>query len=241
MLDPIVNFFTRIFQWIGRGIGLVIGVILWPFMWAGRWYTQRGWILKAVLGIARDRSDRPLRQFHLEARRYWNEFQSGLCRQMLYIRDRNGLGCRRASRRRRRGRRRKPRHCYQARHRRRHGRSDRFQRQSERLDLVDDPLQARLLRHGLGPYAVPRQQGGFPARHQPGGAPHRGRTGRHARPRARHQSQIDQQPAGCARRSRSSTRKRWYFGLSPFGPKTPTPELLPRRRSRDCAHSTTAC
>ncbi|NGO54585.1 DUF2333 family protein [Allomesorhizobium camelthorni] len=52
MLDPIVNFFTRIFQWIGRGIGLVIGVILWPFMWAGRWYTQRGWILKAVLGLA---------------------------------------------------------------------------------------------------------------------------------------------------------------------------------------------
>jgi hypothetical protein len=51
MLDPIVNFFTRIFQWIGRGIGLVIGVILWPFMWFGRWYTQRGWILKAILGV----------------------------------------------------------------------------------------------------------------------------------------------------------------------------------------------
>ncbi|TIQ53955.1 MAG: DUF2333 family protein [Mesorhizobium sp.] len=52
MLDPIVNFFTRIFQWIGRGIGFAIGVILWPFMWAGHWYTQRGWILKAVLGLA---------------------------------------------------------------------------------------------------------------------------------------------------------------------------------------------
>ena len=51
MLDPIVNFFTRIFQWIGRGIGLVIGVILWPFLWAGRWYAQRGWILKAALGL----------------------------------------------------------------------------------------------------------------------------------------------------------------------------------------------
>jgi hypothetical protein len=50
MLDPIVNFFTRIFQWIGRGIGLVIGVLLWPFLWAGRWYVQRGWILKAVVG-----------------------------------------------------------------------------------------------------------------------------------------------------------------------------------------------
>ncbi|RWO52454.1 DUF2333 family protein [Mesorhizobium sp.] len=52
MLDPIVNFFTRMFQWIGRGIGFAVGVILWPFLWAGRWYTQRGWILKAVLGLA---------------------------------------------------------------------------------------------------------------------------------------------------------------------------------------------
>lgn len=50
MLDPIVNFFTRVFQWIGRGIGFVIGIILWPFLWAGRWYTQRGWILKTILG-----------------------------------------------------------------------------------------------------------------------------------------------------------------------------------------------
>ncbi|MBU0585515.1 MAG: DUF2333 family protein [Alphaproteobacteria bacterium] len=52
MLDPIVNFFTRIFQWIGRGIGFVVGIILWPFLWAGRWYTQRGWILKSILGLA---------------------------------------------------------------------------------------------------------------------------------------------------------------------------------------------
>ncbi len=51
MLDPIVNFFTRIFHWIGRGIGLVIGVLLWPFLWVGRWYTQRGLVLKGVLGL----------------------------------------------------------------------------------------------------------------------------------------------------------------------------------------------
>ena len=50
MLDPIVNVFTRLFQWIGRGIGLVVGILLWPFMWAGRWYRQRGWILKVVVG-----------------------------------------------------------------------------------------------------------------------------------------------------------------------------------------------
>lgn len=52
MLDPIVNFITRIFLWIGRGIGFAVGVILWPFLWAARWYTQRGWILKAVVGVA---------------------------------------------------------------------------------------------------------------------------------------------------------------------------------------------
>ena len=52
MLDPIVNFFTWVFQWIGRGIGWVIGILLWPFLWAGRWYVQRGWILKLVLGAA---------------------------------------------------------------------------------------------------------------------------------------------------------------------------------------------
>jgi hypothetical protein len=51
MLDPIVNFFTRVFQWIGRGIGFVVGILLWPFMWFGRWYTHRGWTLKAVIGL----------------------------------------------------------------------------------------------------------------------------------------------------------------------------------------------
>jgi hypothetical protein len=51
LLDPIVNFFTRLFQWIGRGIGFAIGILLWPFMWAGRWYSRRGWILKALIGL----------------------------------------------------------------------------------------------------------------------------------------------------------------------------------------------
>lgn len=52
MLDPIVNFVTRLFHWIGRGIGFIIGIILWPFLWAGRWYAQRGWILKLAVGVA---------------------------------------------------------------------------------------------------------------------------------------------------------------------------------------------
>ena len=52
MLDPIVSFFTMVFQWIGRAVGLLIGILMWPFLWFGRWYIQKGWILKAVLGAA---------------------------------------------------------------------------------------------------------------------------------------------------------------------------------------------
>ncbi len=50
MLDPVVNFFTRMFQWIGRGIGHLVSALAWPFVRAGRWYRERGWILKTVVG-----------------------------------------------------------------------------------------------------------------------------------------------------------------------------------------------
>lgn len=50
MLDPIVNFFTRLFQWIGRGIGWLVGVLLWPFLWVASWYTRRGWMVRGVVG-----------------------------------------------------------------------------------------------------------------------------------------------------------------------------------------------
>jgi hypothetical protein len=84
MLDPIVNFFKRIFQSIGRGIGLAIGVVSWPFMWVGRWYTQRGWILRAVLGAVL------LGIVFLYSYFIWNrqlgEFQPGLrCRLWDYV------------------------------------------------------------------------------------------------------------------------------------------------------------
>jgi hypothetical protein len=51
MFDPIVNFFTRVFQAIGRGIGLVIAWICWPFVAASRWYARRGWLIKGPIGI----------------------------------------------------------------------------------------------------------------------------------------------------------------------------------------------
>ncbi|MGD9502208.1 MAG: DUF2333 family protein [Methyloceanibacter sp.] len=50
MLDPVVNFFTRVFQAIGRGFGLAVSFLLSPFRWFAGWYGRRGSILKAVLG-----------------------------------------------------------------------------------------------------------------------------------------------------------------------------------------------
>jgi hypothetical protein len=51
MLDPIIEFFVRVFNLIGRGIGWVIALMLWPFVWFGAWYKKRGWILKSGVGL----------------------------------------------------------------------------------------------------------------------------------------------------------------------------------------------
>ena len=45
MLDPIVNFFVRMFNAIGRGIGWIIAGLLWPFVALANWVRKRGiWI-----------------------------------------------------------------------------------------------------------------------------------------------------------------------------------------------------
>ncbi len=51
MLDPIVQFITRIFERIGRGIGWLIAWLLWPFLAASKWYTRRGWIVRGIVGL----------------------------------------------------------------------------------------------------------------------------------------------------------------------------------------------
>ena len=51
MLDPIVAFFQRIFAAMGRGVGLVIAWILWPFLTIAAWYRARSWIIKGPIGI----------------------------------------------------------------------------------------------------------------------------------------------------------------------------------------------
>ncbi|MGH6865115.1 MAG: DUF2333 family protein [Methyloceanibacter sp.] len=50
MLDAIVTFLSRIFQAIGRGIGLAVAFVLRPFLWIGRAVSQRGWVVWGVLG-----------------------------------------------------------------------------------------------------------------------------------------------------------------------------------------------
>ena len=50
MLDKIVSFFPRVFEAMGRGVGLAVAFVLKPFVWIGQWVTRRGIIVKAVLG-----------------------------------------------------------------------------------------------------------------------------------------------------------------------------------------------
>ncbi|MEM5494815.1 DUF2333 family protein [Hoeflea sp. AS16] len=50
MLDPVIEFFERIFHAIGRGVGMLISLILWPFVTVAAWYRQRGFMLKVIVG-----------------------------------------------------------------------------------------------------------------------------------------------------------------------------------------------
>jgi hypothetical protein len=46
MFDPVVQFFVRVFETIGRGIGWVIAGLLWPFVSFRNWLRGRGWFIK---------------------------------------------------------------------------------------------------------------------------------------------------------------------------------------------------
>lgn len=73
MLDPIVAFVTRIFQWIGRGLGYLIGILLWPFLWFGSWYARKGWMLKAIVGAV-VAGIVALYAYFFYATQFWNDF-----------------------------------------------------------------------------------------------------------------------------------------------------------------------
>ncbi|MFB9948102.1 DUF2333 family protein [Rhizobium puerariae] len=49
MLDRITAFFQRIGQVVGRGIGLLVAWLVWPFMAAHGWYGRRHWMVKGPI------------------------------------------------------------------------------------------------------------------------------------------------------------------------------------------------
>ncbi|WP_309083291.1 DUF2333 family protein [Chelativorans sp.] len=52
MPNSIVDFFTRVFAAIGRGIGRVVAWLAWPFAALGRWFARRGWVARGIAGAA---------------------------------------------------------------------------------------------------------------------------------------------------------------------------------------------
>ena len=52
MLDPIIEFFSRIFYLIGRGVGQVVAWIVWPFLKMLAIYRSTGFVWKALIGLA---------------------------------------------------------------------------------------------------------------------------------------------------------------------------------------------
>jgi hypothetical protein len=91
------------------------------------------------------------------------------------------------------------------------------------VDLLDDPVQARPVRRSLGADALVRQQGRLSARRQSGRPAHRHRAGRYVGARARYlgyRSRFAEGPGNL-----QFDEETWYFALSPFGPKTPTPSF----------------
>jgi hypothetical protein len=51
MLDPIIEFFGRMFHLIGRAIGMGIAGLLWPFLASARWWTRKGWMVKSGVAV----------------------------------------------------------------------------------------------------------------------------------------------------------------------------------------------
>ena len=51
MLDPVISFFSKIFELIGRGIGYIIASIVWPFATFRNWLRGKGWFVKIPVFI----------------------------------------------------------------------------------------------------------------------------------------------------------------------------------------------
>lgn len=51
MLDPIIDFFSRMFFLIGRALGQGAAWLVWPFMKVGSWYRSTGFLWQGIVGI----------------------------------------------------------------------------------------------------------------------------------------------------------------------------------------------
>ena len=51
MLDAVSAFFRSLRAGVRRGFGLLFAAIAWPFMAAHGWYRDRGFVIKAVVGV----------------------------------------------------------------------------------------------------------------------------------------------------------------------------------------------
>jgi hypothetical protein len=91
MLDPIVNFFTRIFYWIGRAIGQVVAWLLWPFIWLAQWYRSKGWALKAIVGLVLAAIVAAYGYFFY-ATQFWTDFDPDYTRKYAFATNRSLAG-----------------------------------------------------------------------------------------------------------------------------------------------------
>lgn len=51
MLDPIIDFFMDVFDWIKNAIGRLIAMVIWPFAATIAWFKKSGWILRIIAGF----------------------------------------------------------------------------------------------------------------------------------------------------------------------------------------------
>ena len=238
MLDPIVNFFTWIFQWIGRGIGFVIGIILWPFLWAGRWYTQRGWILKSVLGVALVGLVGALRLFLLDhaasGRTSTRTMPTPTSSTRAPSRPAKQVTTEVPAPRAR------PRPADARRIADVTADLTDFNVNQNRLGLVDDPLQARPVRHATGTTrrSSTTRRRSSAASTRPSAAPRSNSSTISAACAA--PAQIDPNLQD-ARGNHPVRRGHLVFRPQPVRPEDADAQLLPHRRSTICAPSTTGC
>ena len=223
---------------IGRGIGFAIKIIFRPFVWAGRWYARRGWTLKIVLGAMLLAIIGLYGYFFWNTQRWANfnpdyvaAYRSEAQRQARSTAiqaarpEASIIGTSEATR-------------HQVKAAQTCRRSLIVDATADLVDFnvnqnawISSMLASKMGFFGIPwEHALPRQQGGVPARHQPGDATHHHRAGRFAGPRARHVA-IDPN-LQKTHRARLFEEEAWYVALSPSALRRRRPPLPRGDRER---------